>query len=241
LLETYRHTRDERYLEGVLRWHLFAKTSIGYQHVGDGLAANYFAGRVGSAVPNATTDAVRFLAELAEATGNEKIVRPCASLLAFLSDVQRASGELPYEVTAAGPARLTHYQCFQYNAFECLGLLRYFELTGDRAAAPIIERLLGFLATGVARDGSAFYACRSPHRRVTYHATALAAAFRRAAAAGFDSYGGLASRLYAHVRGLQRADGSFPHSRGDYRILNDRRPYPRNLAMMLLHLLASCE
>jgi hypothetical protein len=37
----------------------------------------------------------------------------------------------------------------------------------------------------------------------------------------------------------QREDGSFPHSRADYRILSDRRSYPRNLAMILVHLLAA--
>jgi hypothetical protein len=242
LLETYRHTGDERYLEGALRWHAFADKTIGYQNVDKGgLAANYFAGRVGSAVPNATTDVVRFLAEVADATGSEEILGPCPSLLTFLRDVQRTTGELPYEVTAAGPARLTHYQCFQYNAFECLGLLRYFELTGDPAARQIIEGLLAFLATGVAPDGSVFYACGHPRRHVTYHAAALAAAFTRAAAAGFEGYDVRANRLYTQVRGLQRADGSFPHSRGDYRILSDRRAYPRNLAMILVHLLASCE
>ena len=46
-----------------------------------------------------------------------------------------------------------------------------------------------------------------------------------------------AARAYRYVLALQRRDGSFPHSRGDYRLLSDERAYPRYLAMILLHLL----
>jgi hypothetical protein len=237
LLETYRRTSQPRYLAGALRWHEFAESRIGYQDVRGGRAANYFAGRTGSAVPNATTDAVRFLAEVAQATEDTNYTARAESLLAFLAEVQLPTGELPYEVTATAPARLPHYQCFQYNAFECLGLLRYEELTGDRRASPIVEGLLRFVATGVAPDGSARYQCGRSRRSVTYHAAALAASLTRAERLGYAVDPALARRLYAHVRGLQRDDGSFPHSRGDYVVASDRRAYPRNLAMILSHLL----
>jgi len=239
LLETYRRTGVPGFLQAAQRWHAFAEEAIGYQEVAGGRAANYFAGRVTSAIPNATTDVLRFLAELAEATGKRSYLQGSDELLGFLAEAQRKSGELPYEFPAAVPARLEHFQCFQYNAFECLGLLRYFELTGDRTAVPIIERLLDFLRQGVAADGSVIYECGSPHRRVTYHAAAAAAAFTEAEGAGLAGPPELARRMYEHVRSLQQADGGFPHSRGDYRVLSDRRSYPRNLAMILFHLLAT--
>lgn len=239
LLETYRRTGEPRFLQGAQRWHAFAEEAIGYQEVAGGRAANYFAGRATSAVPNATTDVLRFLAELAEATGNGDYLHGSDELLGFLAAAQRKSGELPYEFPAALPARLEHFQCFQYNAFECLGLLRYLELTGDRTAVPIIERLLDFLRQGVAADGSVIYECGSPHRRVTYHTAAVAAAFTEAEAAGLAGSPEPPRRLYEHVRSLQQADGGFPHSRGDYRVFSDRRSYPRNLAMILFHLLAT--
>jgi hypothetical protein len=64
-----------------------------------------------------------------------------------------------------------------------------------------------------------------------------AAAFRYSSALGIGDYQGLANRAYRYVLSRQRGNGSFPHSHGDYRVLSDRRSYPRYLAMILYHLL----
>jgi hypothetical protein len=72
---------------------------------------------------------------------------------------------------------------------------------------------------------------------VTYHAAVAAAALQTGARLGVADAADLARRAYEYVLRRQRPDGAFPHSRGDYRVLADRRAYPRYLAMTLVHLL----
>ena len=242
LLETYRRTGNSAALDGAIRWHTFLTREIGFQEFDGTLAANYFAGRSACAVPNASTDVLRFLAELADASGSSEYREPCARLLEFLERVQEPTGELPYEVsTETNQSRMEHFQCYQYNAFECLGLMRYLRLTADERAHPVIERTLRFLASGVAPDGYARYACGRTSRRVTYHAAALAACFAEATRLGIVGYEDLGQRTYRWVLERQRGDGSFPHSSRDYRVLSDKRSYPRNLAMILYHLLSAMD
>lgn len=237
LLETYRHAAEQRFLGGALRWHKFMVETVGFQRERDTLAVNYFAHRRGTRVPNNSADALRFLAELADATGDTVYLHPCAGLLNFMRCAQEATGEFPYAVEGtAGGERRPHFQCYQYNAFQCHGLLRYHDLTGDPTVLPLISGVLGFLRGGLAPDGHAYYACGNRHRSVTYHAAALGAAFAQASQLGLDGYAALADRAYSYVLGLQRPSGSFPYSRGEYHLLSDRRSYPRYLAM-ILHLL----
>jgi hypothetical protein len=115
--------------------------------------------------------------------------------------------------------------------------MRYYELTKDPAALPLIERTLSFLRHGLAEDGHAFFDCSNRYREVTYHTAVLAQAFARARQAGIESYDFLADRAYAYLLASQRSDGGFAFSRGDYFLFSDRRSYPRNLAMILCHLL----
>jgi len=51
------------------------------------------------------------------------------------------------------------------------------------------------------------------------------------------SYDALAEQAYNRLLQLQRRDGSFPYSWGDYRMLSDQRSYPRYQSMILYHLL----
>jgi hypothetical protein len=136
---------------------------------------------------------------------------------------------------------MAHFQCFQYNAFECLGLIRYMRLTGDDEAQSLIARTLSFLASGLAPEGYARYSCGTARRRVTYHSAALAACFAEATRIGIAGYEELGARAYRWLLGRQRADGSFPHSSNDYGVLRDARSYPRNLAMILYHLLSAAD
>ncbi|MDP8924341.1 MAG: hypothetical protein M3O34_15895, partial [Chloroflexota bacterium] len=238
LLETHRRTGDAAYLEGALRWYRYLLNQIGFQQVGDEVAVNYFAARDGVRVPNTSADVVRFLAELSEATGDRAYLAESAGLLTFLERAQSPTGELPYAVAGAGHERpRPHFQCYQYNAFQCLGLLRYEELIRDGRAGAIAARVLEFLRTGQVEDGRAFYECGNRYREVTYHAAALGAAFARAGELGIGGYAEPASRAFRYVLGRQRPDGGFEYSRRDYRLLSDRRSYPRYLAMILYHLL----
>jgi hypothetical protein len=237
LLETYRHTGDASCLEGAVRWHRFLVETIRFQRVADTLAANYFADCTGGVrVPANSSIVFRFLAELADVTGERNYAEQTGGLLRFFQSAQAATGEFPYAVPGAADLRRDHFQCYQYNAFLCLDLIRYYELTRDAEALALVQRILSFLSGGVGADGHAFYACRDAHRAVTYHAAAVAAALRAGATLGFVSHD-RSDRAYAYVTARQRPDGGFPHSERDYRLLSDRRSYPRYLAMILLHLL----
>jgi uncharacterized protein YyaL (SSP411 family) len=240
LLATYRHTGADGCLRTAVRWHRFLTDHIGYQRIdGDGLAINYFAGHDDHAVPNNSTDALRFLAEMAQATGDKTYLQPCAGLIRFLQRAQEPTGEFPY-IFRKDPQSTgrTHFQCYQYNAFQCLGLMSYFELTGDRAVLPLVTRSLTFLSGGLARDGHAHYMCGNSCRTITYHAAVLGAAFTRARTLGFDEYEDNAESAYGYVLRLQQPDGRLPHSRHDYCVLTDHRSYPRYLAM-IVHFLST--
>lgn len=238
LIEAYRVTDDQRYLDGAYRWERFMLDVIGFQRMGEQAAINYFASTRLERIPNNSTFAIRFLAELMDVDGERDHLEPVDGMLAFLQAVQADTGEIPYAVSGTqGGSPMRHFQCYQYNAFQCLDLLRYHALTGDDRVRPMIEGLLRFLQTGVQADGSVTYACDERSRSVTYHAAVTAAAFATATDAGFGDYTALAGRIYAYVLSRQRSDGSFPHSRGDYRLLQDQRSYPRYLSMILFHLL----
>lgn len=240
LLALYRHTHDESLLDGALRWHAYVHARIGFQEEGGTAAVNYFADRPGARVPNNTAFYLRFLAEL-EAAGGPADPRQ-AALARFMSSVQLPSGEFPYE--APGPhakGAALHFQCFQYNAFISMDLLRYASLTGDATMADAALRTVGFLRSGLRQSGAASYSCTDAHRLVTYHSAALAAAFVAAAQAGLPGAGELARRAYRYVCSKQRQDGSFAFSSGDYRVLSDGRSYPRPQAMILYHLLSGAE
>jgi glycosyltransferase involved in cell wall biosynthesis len=242
LLAVHAHEPSAALLEAVLRWAGYVEHEIGYQRAPGGLAVNYFVGRTGAAVPNNAAFQLRFLAALAEVTGDDAHLARCADLLGFLAAAQRPSGELPYEVASeGGEPRLPHFQCYQYNAFQLLDLLAYARLSGDAAAQPVIAGLARYLRWGVAPDGHARYACAPSTRRIVYHAGALAAALHEAAAAGYEGCAGPSARAYAWLLEQQRPDGAFPFSRGDYGVLRDTRSYPRSQAMILFHLLSGVD
>ena len=237
LLETYGRTGGSEFIDAALRWHRYLDEVIGWQPAGRGVAANYFAGRDTAPIPNNSAAVLRLLAALAAATGDDCFLERAPSLLTFLREAQRPSGELPYAFGPNAPRRLEHFQCYQYNAFQCLDLLYYSQRTGNLDPAHmIVQGVLRFLADGVDGAGGCPYACAQPRPSVTYHLAAVAAALRAGDRRGLVD-GRAADLLRDRITRRQARDGSFPHSIGDYRILADRRSYPRNLAMMLVHLI----
>jgi len=239
LLESYRHTSDERFLGGALRWHRFLLDKVGFERSGDEIAVNYFAGEQSARVPNNSAFVLRLLAELADLTGGKSFREPCGGMIRFLERAQTHEGEFPYMVKGQmeGGRCWPHFQCYQYNAFEFLDLARYYELTGAEAVRILLAGSLKFLSLGLAADGHAFYECGNHHSRVTYHTGVVAAAFATAKRLGFDGYESRADRAFSYLLTVQKPDGAFPHSKGDYYLLQDRRSYPRPLTMMLFHLL----
>jgi hypothetical protein len=239
LLESYRQTGDQRFLSGALLWHKTLIDKVGFTQDGDGLAANYFAKRGSSPVPNVSAIVLRFLSELTSVTGDEIYAEPCSGMATFMRNAQKPNGEFPYVVRARRPIgrRQEHFQCYQYNAFQFLDLARYFENSGDSTMPAVLARSFDFLCGGIADDGHAYYDCSKSGRTVVYHAAVLAAAFEVARGLGFSAAEELAQRAFHFVLGEENPNGGFPHSHGDYHLLSDRRSYPRCLSMILLHLL----
>jgi hypothetical protein len=217
---------------------------IGLVDLGGGASAvRYFAGRDGSLVPNNSALAARLLAEVWALDPADRAARQQAlRLVAFLARCQLSSGELPYAVPAPGApgGGRVHFQCYQYNAFQLLDLLRFRELVGAAGMEPGLEELAEFVRSGVDCDGTAYYDCQRRRGRVVYHTAAVGAAVHEASrhlAVDRTDAAEAARAAYRAVLAAQRDDGSLPFSRGDYGLLRDERAYPRNLAMILLHLL----
>jgi hypothetical protein len=243
LAESFRREQQPTWINSALSWHAYLVSSVGFRQSLGGTAVNYWANRPEAVVPNNTSLTLWALAALTVATGDGAKCSPCRSMLAFLDSAQLETGELPYVVDPNEPeGDRTHFLCYQYNAFECLDLIHYYGLTGDRAALSIIERLANFLATGITKSGAVKYDCRSEKPVVPYYAAAVAAALSSASRIGLGEYRSQADQIYDWVRSQQAADGGMKYfSRRDYAILTDRRSYPRNLAMILYHLVLDAE
>ncbi len=241
LLETYQRTQRDEYLHSALRYYDFFTNSIGFQVYQGATAVNYFAGRLSNPVPNNSALILRYLAKLAQTTGDSSYTERCDAVVDFLLKFQQASGELPYVVDEPS---MRHFQCFQYHAFIYLDTWNYFHMTGDERVLPFLQGVLRFLQGGLHSTGYAYYQCGQRHRTVHYHTAAIATALFLCDDIGLSpeqvsEYRELSQRGYDYLIRQQQPDGSFAYSRGDYRLLCDHRRYPRYMAMMLYHLLCS--
>jgi len=242
LLESYCRTRRESWLMSAKKWYQYAVDKVGFQGDGRWLAINYFANVSAAMVPNNTTLALVTFARLADVTHDSQYLWPCEAMVGWLSQVQLETGELPYSVERSPGKGRPHFLCYQYNAFEFLDLVQYYRLTGNRAIWPVLERLARFLSKGIAESGAARYDCHREEPEVPYYTAALAAALSQATALGLGDFRPLADRAYQRVLSQQRTDGQFEFfSRGNYGWLTDRRSYPRNLSMILYHLLLEVQ
>jgi hypothetical protein len=110
------------------------------------------------------------------------------------------------------------------------------EAHGDERARALAVKLARFLARGVTARGSARASCHAAWPEVVYYADAVGLALHTVTRLGWADHGELADRAFHWALSRQRADGSFPFSRGDYLVLADRNRYPRYLATTLYHL-----
>lgn len=238
LLSAWEISSEGKYLEGAVRWFEYMSESIGFQHDGrGGIAVNYFNNVNRGMVPNNATLVLWFESALARAAEDDSYSRHVDGLISFLEGCQLESGEMPYVVASPMGEGRTHYLCFQYNAFQFLDLSHYYEITGDERALRMMKRLAEYLGQALTIDGDARYDCWHDAPIVHYFTAAVAAALLHAAYLGFGGYGFVAERACQRLCSVQRRDGSFDYSWGDYGFLSDRRSYPRNQAMMLRHLL----
>lgn len=238
LLETYRRTEEPDFLDGALRWYNFLTTETGFQAYRDGAAVNYFANVPGSMVPNNSTLTLMLLGKLFAVIGDHQYLAHASGMVRFLRYVQMESGELPYAVGRGLGRDRPHFLCYQYNAFELLDLASYFHDTSDQRVLEIMKGLAAFLSEGLTDTGSAKYNCYKESPEVIYYTAAVGAALLRASQMGLGDFTPLVERAYESLLSNQIADGGFIFfSRRNYRVLTDRRSYPRPLAMILNHLL----
>ena len=242
MLETYTRTGDERLLDSAKRWHRFLVDRIGFQGSDGMLAVNYFANLGRGMVPNNSTLTARTLAKLADVTKDDEYLAQVPGMIAWLKHVQKDTGEFPYTLESDGGVGRPHFLCYQYNAFELLDLVHYYQISNDDSVLPIIGNLAKFLSNGVTASGAAAFNCHKDKPEVLYYTAAVAAALGQAAALGRGDYAALSERAYRRVLSLQKADGGVKFfSQGNYKVLADRRPYSRNLAMILYHLLLELQ
>ncbi len=242
ILETFHRTQYEEFLDGAQSWFAYLRENTPILEVDGTLAVNYFVGKLSARVTNKCVTLLRFLVELRRVCGTQEYVELEAGLMAFVDSVQMKSGELPYAVHQTSDLETRpHFQCYQYNAFEYLNLVRYHELTGEARSRRIAERIAEFLPQGLDRDGSAFFDCSHGPRRVVYHGVAVATALSVSAARGREPHADLARTSMEWALGRQRSDGAFTYLLRDSGFLADRRCYPRNHSMILMHLLTASQ
>lgn len=246
LVESYRRTGQQIYLEGADKFYQFLLSDIGFrkQSAPSMLAVNYFAGTAGDGggVPNNSTLLLWMLGELFDATGRQEYLEHCQPMINWLEHVQLPSGELPYALGNTADKDRVHFLCYQYNAFEYLDLAHYYQRTGNKAVLSIMEQLSGYLKNGFTGQGACRYNCQQATPEVNYYTFSLARALSHSQQMAFTTCTAEIQRAFRHALCFQRADGGFRFfSRYNYRFLEDRRSYPRNLSMMLYHLLSQIK
>jgi len=236
LLGTYARERLEGFRASALRWYDFLMTRIGFQKHDPGKAVNYFQKPRGK-VPNNSVEVVWVCLRLWKEAGEARFLEHLEPLLEFLEAVQLPSGELPYIVEGPHERARAHYLCFQYNAFQFLKLAWSQRLRPSPRIAALLKGLARFLEKGVTAAGSSAADCSHARPEVDYYTAVLAAALYEVEQLGIASKPGLSDRCYARLLARQRPDGSFYYSTGDYRLLSDKRSYPRPQVLTLFHLL----
>ena len=242
LIAAYELSKDQKYLDAAVGWHTYMMSTMGFQKVGpNSLALNYFAGRPSGPVPNNSTLGMWLLAELSNALGDSGYLNNTREMLRFVRDSQLESGELPYAFGGGYRSDKVHYLCFQYHAFQFLDVARYYELTGNDEALPVLQRIAGFLACGLMPNGDARCSCQQDRPTVHYYTAAVAAALLKATEMGIGDYHDQAANAYRRLISWQRSDGGFDYSARNYVVLSDRRSYPRPTMMLLKHLILPLE
>ena len=241
LLLSYERTKDTRYRDAAVRWYEFLTEKGGFQSYRDSLVIRYFAGRDGRLVPNNVTLTLTMNAELQQATGDSRFSEFDEPMIRFLEYAIRGNGEFPYAFATDSIPGREHFLCYQYNCFQFLDLVRYWELTRNDRIYEMLKRQIAFIITGLTADVRSRYNCFKPYPDVTYYTAVMSAALLKADEIGLGPYREMALQASVTVLARQNRRGGFPYSRRNYGFLSDRRSYPRYLVMILKHLLIIAE
>lgn len=232
---------DPDLLAGAVAWHDYVVHKIGFQAYGNSIAVNYFGNIAGGRIPNNSASTIRAFAMLAQASGDDRYLETCPGMIRYMAEAQLDSGELPYATIGVTAKDRIHFLCYQYNAFQFLNIASYYELTRDPEVLDILQGVASYLSASILPSGASRYDCRQADPEVIYYTAAAGAALSEATAMGLGDYRELADRAFLRVLSQQRDDGSFPYSLRNYRVLSDRRSYPRQQSMLLNHLLLEAK
>jgi hypothetical protein len=242
LLESYHRTQQTALLDGALKWYQYLVTDIGFHEEGDLLAIKYFSDSIKNGIPNNSTLTLWLLAKLADTTNNSRYLEFCRGMVNWLRIAQLQSGELPYGTAGLTGEGRTHFLCYQYNAFQFLDLSKYYRMTNDQDILPVLEKLSGYLSTGITNSGACRYNCHQKTPETGYYTMAIGTALSEASRLGLNDYSTLANQAFQRVIQQQRPDGGFKFfSKRNYGFLMDKRSYPRHLTMILHHLLMESQ
>lgn len=234
LLESYKRTRNEKYLSSALEWYNLLTNVVGFQKYKDALSINYAKPPI-KKVPNNTSFNLWFFAELSNLTNDLQYMQYTRKMIRFLEYTQMKNGELMYHTEKP------HYLCFNYNSFEFLDLLEFYKLTNDNTVHSIMQRLIEFVSTGVNKNGSVRFNCFKKHPIIIYYSASVGCALLQATKMDFGDFMDLEREAYEYVLSSQKPDGGFPYSRKEYAILSDQTAYPFTNAYILYHLLTKAE
>lgn len=241
LIESYKKNSDYKFLKGALKWYNFLINKVGFEKYKDSLVINYFANKKTPLVPNNTTLVLMLLSELFDATKEKKYLIYFEKMVKFLQYAQLENGELPYSIDSISCKGKAHYLCYQYNSFEFLDLARVYEITKNQTIYSIMTKLLDFLSTGITDFGSAKYNCFQNYPIVNYYTAVMGAAFLIGRKMGLGYFNSSENKIYQCLLSQQKQSGSFICSKRDYFIFSDKRSYPRQLSMILKHLLLKAK
>lgn len=242
MLDCFARTRDDKFLSAADRWFEYMLNGVGFRKQEDQSmwAVNYFSFENDDfgGVPNNSTMVLWMLARMFELSGDPKYLEPCQKMVNWLRHVQLPSGELPYQLRRTAADHRIHFLCYQYNAFEFMDLVSYYKITGDADIQPVIRRLAEYLSGGLTDEGNGRFDCHKETPDVLYYTVAIARAISLANELGLADCSAIVDRAFRGALDKQKSNGHFEyHSRKNYKLIADRRSYPRYLSMILHHLL----
>ena len=120
-------------------------------------------------------------------------------MIKFLQYSQKDNGELPYAFQVSEIEGREHFLCYQYNCFQFLDLVHFWELTNNEEIYSILGDLIRFIKTGMHPDGHSKYKCNKSYPEVTYYTAVMGAAFIKATEIGLGDFSEYENKSYERV------------------------------------------